>query len=186
MMKLYMLKIGATPRGRLIEQHDVLFGLADDISELVTVVDKSWVEAAGIWHLDAYRTVTYVDGFDVSVVPKSDALASDYQLFFVNLGGYKPNHFEEFHHKMLIIAKSMNEATAIAKKSDFYREFNIEGTSATSHIDDKHSVMIDEIYAVSDVLAGHHGNLSLQITPSVCHQPDEMMIGYFPRKSLIV
>lgn len=34
-MNLYMLKIGATPKGRLIEQHDIFFGIADDVRELI-------------------------------------------------------------------------------------------------------------------------------------------------------
>ncbi|WP_162270567.1 MULTISPECIES: DUF1543 domain-containing protein [Moraxella] len=34
-MKFFMLKIGATPKGRLIEQHDVFFDIADDVKSLI-------------------------------------------------------------------------------------------------------------------------------------------------------
>ena len=35
MPKLYMLLIGASPRERNIEQHDVFFGIGDSIKELI-------------------------------------------------------------------------------------------------------------------------------------------------------
>ncbi len=31
-MKLLMLKIGARPKGRIIEQHDVIFAIVDDFT----------------------------------------------------------------------------------------------------------------------------------------------------------
>ncbi|MEZ4787008.1 MAG: hypothetical protein R2790_03795 [Flavobacterium haoranii] len=32
------------------------------------------------------------------------------KLFFINLGGYQPKQFEEFHHKLLIVAISKSDA----------------------------------------------------------------------------
>lgn len=38
-MKLWMIKLGATPPGRFIEQHDVFFGFAEQLSDLVADLD---------------------------------------------------------------------------------------------------------------------------------------------------
>ena len=35
MLTLYMAQLGGRPKGRLIEQHDIFFGVANHVSELV-------------------------------------------------------------------------------------------------------------------------------------------------------
>lgn len=187
-MYLYMLKSGATPKGRLIEQHDVFFGVADEVRELIPHFESAWAEIRDIWHLDAYRKVTAVDGYRIEVIDKHSATdaPSDKQLYFVNLGGYKPNHFEEYHHKLLIVADSIHQATAIAKHSEFYQAFDIAGTRATSHIDDKYGVDIDEIHNVGDVLPqAFKDRYRLRITADDSAVPDEMVIGYLPKKLFV-
>ena len=192
-VKLFMLKIGATPKGRLIEQHDVFFGIADDVKSLIPHFEQAWPEITDIWHLDAYRAVTAVNGYRIEVVPRAPHStdqpcvtfddSDNKQLYFVNLGGYLPNHFEEFHHKLLIVANNMSEAIAIAKRSEFYQQFDITGTRATSHIDDKYGVDIDEIHRVADVLPkAFKTQYQLRITADEAAKDDEMVIGYLPKK----
>jgi hypothetical protein len=57
-------------------------------------------------HIDAWREVTETDGYSISILSKehSDVAPKDKQLFFLNLGGYKENEFEEYHYKMLSVA----------------------------------------------------------------------------------
>ncbi|OOS25289.1 hypothetical protein B0681_04475 [Moraxella porci DSM 25326] len=188
-MYLYMLKIGATPKGRLIEQHDIFFGIADDVRELIPHFESAWPEIKDIWHLDAYRKITAVDGYLIEIINKDDHPNNPpnvKHLYFVNLGGYKPNHFEEYHHKLLIIADDIHQATAIAKQSEFYQAFDIAGTRATSHIDDKYGVDIDEIHNVSDVLPqAFKDRYRLRITADSTATPDEMVIGYLPKKMFV-
>ena len=64
------------------------------------------------------------------------------QLFFINLGGYAKGVFEEAHHKILMATATKAEAIARAKQTDFYRTMGFKG--ATSHIDDKWGVDVDE------------------------------------------
>src|ERR1700710_437403 len=98
--KLYMLLLGCKPKGRNTEQHDVFFGIANDIKELIPAIKQFWPEAAGEIHIDAWREVNCVDGFSIKVEEKiagQDAETSkkkDYDLFFINLGGYKENEFD--------------------------------------------------------------------------------------------
>ena len=105
MPKLFMLLIGCKPPGRHTEQHDIFFGIAERINDLIPAVKKFWPEADGKMHLDGWREVTQVDGYTVTVQPKHETVGnSNTKLFFINLGGYKKNEFEEFHYKLIIAA----------------------------------------------------------------------------------
>ena len=99
-MKLYMIMIGCRPKGRFTEQHDIFFGIGNSLSELVPQMKAFWPEAKGKIHIDAWREVTVVDNHKIDIVSKVDSVANDSQLFFINLGGYKENEFEEYHYKI--------------------------------------------------------------------------------------
>ena len=65
------------------------------------------------------------------------------RLFFINLGGYKENEFEEYHYKMLTACEDKSVAIQAAKQTAFYKHTGFKG--ATSHIDDKYGVDVDDI-----------------------------------------
>lgn len=44
-MKLFYIILGATPKGRNIEQHDVFFGIAENLKDLVPDMKDFWKEA---------------------------------------------------------------------------------------------------------------------------------------------
>src|SRR5688572_19507954 len=107
-LKLFMLLLGCKPSGRNTEQHDIFFGIGSGLKELLPDIMRFWPEAGGRIHIDAWREVTQVDGYTVSIMSREEAGASSNsavpKLFFINLGGYKPGEFEEFHYKMLAAA----------------------------------------------------------------------------------
>ncbi len=148
-MKLFYIILGATPNGRNIEQHDVFFGIAENLKDLIPDIKSFWTEAKGIIHIDCYQEVQFVDGYEIKIVEKTSVL-SENQLFFINLGGYQPGKFEEFHQQHLMVSKSMAEIIKRVKQTDFYKTMGF--TNATSHIDDKHGVDIDDIFKVNDIL----------------------------------
>lgn len=148
-MKLFYIILGATPKGRNIEQHDVFFGIAETLKDLVPAMKEFWPEAKGEIHIDCYQEVFWVDGYAVKIVEKSVQESANH-LFFINLGGYKPGHFEEFHEQFLMVDKSMAEVIRRVKQTSFYKDMGFK--NAESHIDDKHGVDIDDIYRVSDLL----------------------------------
>ena len=175
MPTLFMIKIGARPKGRLIEQHDMFFGIGEHIGDFVEAINAQWPEVKNKWHLDAYRQVTVVNNHRIQWQPTTelqkaatqktdaDSNATSLKLYFINLGGYLAGEFEEYHHKLLIVAPTQADAVKQAKKSAFYQHysFNDKDTpfNAASHIDDKQQVDIDEIYDVNDLLTG--GRLSI-------------------------
>lgn len=46
-----MVLLGCTPKGRTTEQHDVFFGIAENLSELTSQMNKFWPEAKGKLHI---------------------------------------------------------------------------------------------------------------------------------------
>ncbi len=175
--KLYMVLLGCKPKGRHTEQHDIFFGIAKELKELIPAIKAFWPEAKGKIHLDAYRNVTVVDGHKVEVLEATEELASvsPKRLFFMNLGGYQKNVFDELHHKMVIVAENKAEATKKAKESQFYKQF------FSAHIDDKYGVDVDDVFDIEEALPKEmKSKYQLNFTPEADLVSDEIVLGYFP------
>lgn len=210
-MKLFMLKIGARPQGRLIEQHDVMFVIANSLSETIESVNQHWPAVKNNWHLDAWREVKRVGDYKILLstgslskdgLSKDKALADERvdnkldsqgkQLYFVNLGGYLPGQFEEFHYKTLVVAETLGKATAQVKKTAFYQDYTFDNIDtaksgvATSHVDDKHQLDLDDIHCVADLLPKDVALTIQPLTePEKNQLPDDALhIGYLSLKQI--
>jgi hypothetical protein len=183
-LKLFMCLLGCTPKGRHIEQHDIFFGIGKTLKELVPTILQVWPEAEGDIHIDAWREVTHVDGYDVQVVEKTNIQnAITERLFFINLGGYKENEFEEFHYKMLAVAMDKGLAVLHAKQTAFYNHTGFKG--AESHIDDRYGIDVDDAYEISDILTVDVKEQHvIQLTKQSLVQKDELHLGYFKLSKL--
>lgn len=148
-MKLFYTILGATPKGRNTEQHDVFFGIAETLKDLIPDIKRFWPEAKGKIHIDGYQELQFVDGFELKIVEKNSELSENH-LFFINLGGYEPGKFEELHQQYMMVGKSMAEIIRRVKKTKFYKTMGFK--NAESHIDDKYGVDIDDIFKVTDIL----------------------------------
>ncbi len=179
--KLYMMLLGCRPKGRHTEQHDLFFTVGATLADMVPDIDAFWPEAKGNLHLDAWREVTQVDGYDVQVVPKGQQVSSAeaLSLFFINLGGYKQDEFEEYHYKLLIVAASVDEAKEKAKATVFYKHCGIKG--APSHIDDKYGIDIDEMHKIEEILPETvRAKYKIVLTKTDTIRTDEYHLGYLP------
>lgn len=182
-LKLYMVLLGANPPGRFIEQHDVFFGIGSSLKELVPAIKAFWPEAKDTLHIDAWREVTCVNGFQVHIrekglVQKLSDETTGMKLFFLNLGGYRQGEFEEFHYKMLAVSETVSQAIKEAKKTAFYQHYGIKG--APSHIDEKFGLDVDDLYNIADILPEQvleKYELVLQSADSV-HETDELHLEY--------
>lgn len=191
-----MVQLGGRPKGRLIEQHDIFFGVANQVSELVNHINNHWPEVKNKWHIDSYRAITKVDNYSIKLIESNSTnsevdSSNDLKLFFINLGGYQQGSFEEFHHKLLIVAATQADAIKQAKQSQFYKQFTYKDKdspfNAASHIDDKFEVDIDDIYNVNDLIS----NLQILIEPidNDSHalanaEDDKEYVGYLSIKNL--
>ena len=184
MNKLYMLLLGCKPDGRHTEQHDVLFSIGTRLGDLKTQIEDFWPEANGRIHLDAWREVTSVNGYQIEVVEKTEASAEKKEkLFFINLGGYTEGLFAEQHYILLSVNETNGEATKYAKETLFYQETNFPG--AESHIDDKYAVDVDDVYDVEDILSpALKEKYTIKISKNESLPEDEMHLGYFKMSRL--
>lgn len=175
---LFMTLLGCRPPGRLTEQHDVFFGIAGSMKELVPAIQASWPEARGVLHVDAWRQVTQVGDFHIEVTERGPAKeVSPYRLFFINLGGYKLDEFDEFHYKTLVVAKDKAGAIRLAKQTAFYKHVGFKG--APAHIDDKYGVDVDEVHEIQEILSAESKErYHLHITAGAWAE-DEVHLGYF-------
>ena len=177
-----MLLLGCRPKGRHTEQHDVLFAIGINPKDLIPQILAFWPEAKGIIHVDAWREVTQVDGYNVSVIPienKGENLVTSLpKLFFINLGGYKQHEFEEYHYKMLSVGVNKAATISKAKQTAFYKHTGFVG--APSHVDDKYGIDVDDLFEVKDILPiALKQKYSIALNLSQTTNEDEMHLGYF-------
>lgn len=174
--KLFMFLLGCKPKGRHIEQHDVFFTIGKDLKDLVPQIKDFW-KGAGSIHIDAWRTITFVEDYEISVKEKRNKISSTTKLFFINLGGYKPGEFEEYHYRMIIPALDKSEAIKKSKSSAFYQHTGFKG--AASHIDDKYGIDVDDIYAIEDILPiAIKSKYNIAVSKTIHQQKDQWHIGY--------
>ena len=165
------------PPGRNTEQHDVFFAIGENLASLKNDIIDFWPGAPAKIHIDAWREINFVDGYKVAVVPANDNTVPERKLFFLNLGGYKQNEFEEFHYKMIVAAADKGAAVQMAKQVAFYKHYNLKG--AESHIDEKYGVDVDDMYAIEDILPKKFKNdykIVLEKTDETTQ--DEIHLGY--------
>ena len=181
--KLFLLILGCRPNGRNTEQHDTFFGIGKSINDLLPQIENFWPDGGKI-HIDSWRAVTAVNGFEIKVFAKAEApVTSAHKLFFVNLGGYKPADMEEYHYKLLSVARDKAEAISAAKQTAFYLHTGFKG--ATSHIDDKYGVDVDDVYEIKEILPMElKDKYVISILPSPSLPNDKLHIGYLKLNSL--
>jgi hypothetical protein len=185
MPKLYMLLIGATPPGRNTEQHDVFFAIGENLKSLIPDILQFWPEAKDRIHIDAFREVTLVDGYKVSVAERDTTqTTAENRLFFINLGGYKRGLFDEPHFKIISVHPTMGAAVQAAKKTEFFLTVHFPG--ATSHVDDKFAVDVDDVYEVDDILPAYQKEkYSIVVEKADAGAiEDELNLGYFKLANL--
>jgi len=177
-MKLFFMILGAKPEGRHIEQHDIYFGIGNTLKDFVPAIQAYWPEAKGKIHVDSWREVHRVGQYQVQVVARTAADEKPrLKLYFLNLGGYKPQDLEEYHYKELVVAENLEQAKSIAKKTVFFKHH----TSA--HIDDKYAVDIDDLYEIEELLSAEFlAAYRIQISELQDENmaEDQITNGYFP------
>lgn len=201
MPTLFMVQLGARPKGRLIEQHDIFFGVGEKLGALIPAINNHWPEVKNKWHIDSYQALTHVMGVDEKYYkiswsvdePKDHTQNQEAQpqesakLYFINLGGYQQGSIEEFHHKLLVVAPTESAAKAYARKTKFYKDFSYSDKdtpfNGASHIDDKLCVDVDEIYDVSGLISS--GRLFIEpLAEDIEPVEDKAYVGYLSIKKL--
>ena len=210
-LSLYAILLGCKPHGRNVEQHDVLFGVAQSvdglsdniksfwyqtlISDLATSLkkelpgaDTSSIEKNLLTtfsrrdkvHIDAWMCVKYVDGYKVAIRPKAGQHGDNgLKLYFINLGGYKENEFEEFHKKLFVVASAVSEALGKIMDHDFMKAYSPEslGLPGSAHLDDQYKIDFeaDDIVCISESISNDYVLTLEQVEK---HPENELIVGY--------
>lgn len=178
--------LGCKPPGRHTEQHDIFFGIANSLNELVPEIKAFWAESDKI-HIDAWREVNYVDGYQVNIAIKESTgdqpAEASHKLFFINLGGYQENKFEEQHYIVLTVKPDRAAAFKEAKDTLFFKHNHFDG--ASSHIDDKYGIDVDDLYEIEDILSpAQKQKYFIKLIPADNLIDDQINLGYFKLTAL--
>lgn len=104
-------------------------------------------------------------------------------MFFINLGGYKKNEFEEFHYKMVVASEEKSSAINLAKQTAFFKHTHFDG--ANSHIDDKYGIDVDDLYQIEDILDPTSKSMfQIVLSKPTTVQENAMHLGYFKLSTL--
>ncbi len=194
--RLYMILLGSKAPRRNVEQHDYFFGIADNLKELIPQMRAFWPEAGDSLHIDGWREVNVVDGYEVKVVLRTQSFltaekaqpALPEKLFFINLGGYQTGKLEEQHYTVLSVKTDRAQAVQEAKKTIFFKSNTIKSNivkGANSHIDEKYGIDVDDIYKIEDILSPALKSLyKIEISPGSALPEDQIHLGYFRLEKL--
>ena len=186
--KLFMLLLGSKAPQRNVEQHDFYFGIARNLKDLVPDIKAFWPEAGNSIHLDGWREVNTVDGYQVNITLKEDAQPiNGSKLFFINLGGYQSGKLEEQHYTVLGVYEDKAQATQSAKKTIFFKEQSAKGVKgANSHIDEKYGIDVDDVYRIEDILsAGQKEKFQIELIATENLTEDQIHLGYVTMDKLM-
>ncbi|TMP75662.1 DUF1543 domain-containing protein, partial [Pseudoalteromonas phenolica] len=88
-MKLFVVYLGGRIQGCHIEMHDVRFVAANTIEEAYPKLKQQWVGDKSSVHMDSYTIIEHAEGYAIELTEERVEQAE--HLYFVNLGGYKPD-----------------------------------------------------------------------------------------------
>ncbi|EBC1279711.1 DUF1543 domain-containing protein [Salmonella enterica] len=113
-MNLYMFYVGGNAGKSNIEVHDIQFVAANEPSDAFPALREAWFGDSDKIHIDGYIRITRADGYSVSL--SAEPPQSEERLFFVNVGGYRPDTLAELHEFDLFVAENAQLAREKALK----------------------------------------------------------------------
>lgn len=156
-LKLFMFYVGGSFRNSNIELHDVRFSLGATPKDCYDDLKKQWWGTPSSLHIDSWAEITHADGYDV--VLSDEPFEGSEKLYFLNLGGYNAEDFEEAHKNILVVAKT--EKAAIQK-----------GIRAQTEWKQPHK---DEIVSIENIVSlsklGKKLGAYIHLSPSIKSEP---------------
>ena len=179
--KLFAVYLGGRAPRCNTELHDVVFVVGESIEMSYERLMDKWFGDPLRLHIDSWIELRCVDGYRISLRPSP--AATDRKLYFINLGGYKPGEFEEYHYKTIVAGPDKGAAVRRSKETAFYKHVGFKG--AESHIDDKYGIDVDDAHEIDDILPPDtKGTYMLEVLPATGGAEDELHIGYVKLEKL--
>jgi hypothetical protein len=139
-MKLFAFYIGGETNNSLVEVHDARFIMAETMEDCYQELRDTWWGTPKSLHIDCYGELTQAEGYRVKL-SKEPPPAESPKLYFINLGGYLPGHFEELHKNVFVVAPTESKAKARALQ----QILNWSGHHKDYQYDVEHSFCINQI-----------------------------------------
>jgi len=114
MSKLLMFYVGGSAPYANIELHDIQFVVADTPEAAYPLLRERWFGDKKQIHVDGYLALSWADGYDILL--QSEPSTEEQKLFFINVGGYHPEHLAELHEFGLFVAPTAEQAKQKAKE----------------------------------------------------------------------
>ncbi|MEC5343491.1 DUF1543 domain-containing protein [Brenneria populi] len=114
-MDLYMFYVGGNAGKSNIEVHDIQFAAVNKPRDAWPLLREAWFGDKDKIHLDGYAKIDWADGYDIRL--STEPYTGSERLFFVNVGGYRPDNLAELHEFDLFVAKNAAEAKSKALNS---------------------------------------------------------------------
>lgn len=149
--------------------HDVRFVAGETLEATFPTLRREWFGRRRGLHIDSYMVVRQVEGFQVEL--RREPFEGKERLWFVNLGGYRPDRLAEEHAFGLVVA-----TTALGAKRQALGEWLPEALSR--HKDDLHALEVVDDCLPLAVVGGWQVHLLPASGPSPPQSPD--WFGYRP------
>lgn len=163
-MNLFMFYIGGDCGNSNIELHDVRFSMGETAEACYEDLRNQWWGTPKSLHLDSWGIIEQADGFDL--VLSDEPYTGPHKLFFLNMGGYNGDDFEELHKNVLLVEETQHKAIVKAMKT--IREWQLPHRDAI--------LEIEKIINISEYLekAGKY----LHLIPATETKPFEFISKY--------
>ncbi len=170
MLGLFAVYLGGRAPGCRTELHDVAFAVGDTIEDCHGQLLDGWFGSPDGLHVDSWVKFGCVDGHWVSLVPQGAApppVEGAPKLFFVNMGGYQPERFMEFHAGYFLVGANKGEVKVRAR------------AMLAAHM--QYLPHADDLIDVDDCLElGAVGHYTVTLTPAPGVKESPITNGYFP------
>jgi len=113
--KLFAVYLGGRADGCNTELHDVVFTCGNKIQDTYMDLIDKWFGNVDRLHIDSWVEIVHVDGYNISLSKKKKYFK--YKLFFINLGGYDKNKFEELHESEFLVGEKKLSIKKRAKET---------------------------------------------------------------------
>lgn len=146
-MKLFSVFLGGRADKCNIELHDVVFTLGEKIEDSYNDLLGKWFGLPDRLHIDSWVEINMVEGYKVSLSKEKNK--TNKKLYFVNLGAYEKNRFEELHESRFMVD---------------INKINVKKRAKKQLLIGKEQVHLDDLYDVDDCIeikkvSGYYINL---------------------------
>ena len=134
-MKLFSVFLGGRAYKCNTELHDVVFTLGEKIEDTYSDLLQKWFGLPDRLHIDSWVDLNIVEGYKISL--SKEKKKSKKKLYFVNLGAYEKNRFEELHESKFMVD---------------INKINVKKRAKELLLIGKEQVHLDDLYDVDDCI----------------------------------